>query len=162
VLVLALPPQIDGAVPKEESLYGCSFALRWERPIVMNLLDAVIPAGIEAPRKARRLLQDVLPQLPAAQADDVKLMVNELVTNSVKHASVAPGAPIRVHIEIEGDALRGEVSDQGVGFRIRPMARERTGESGYGLRLVQEMADRWGLNVRDGTCVWFEIDLAVA
>jgi anti-sigma regulatory factor (Ser/Thr protein kinase) len=128
----------------------------------MNLLDAVIPAGIEAPQKARTLLQSVLPQIPPERADDVKLMVNELVTNSVKHASVEPGAPIRVHLEIEGDALRGEVYDQGVGFRIRPIARERKGESGYGLRLVQEMADRWGLNVRDGTCVWFEIDLAVA
>ena len=128
----------------------------------MELLDVVIPAGIEAPRKARSLLQGVLRRIPHEQADDVRLMVNELVTNSVKHASVETGAPIRVHIEIEGDALRGEVSDQGVGFRIRPMARERTGESGYGLRLVQEMADRWGLKVRDGTCVWFEIDLAVA
>lgn len=129
----------------------------------MDLLDAVIPAGIEAPREARRLLQDVLPrQIPAEKADDVRLMVNELVTNSVKHASVETGAPIRLHIAIEGAALRGEVSDQGVGFRIRPMARERTGESGYGLRLVQVMADRWGLDVRDGTCVWFEIDLAVA
>ena len=128
----------------------------------MDLLDVVIPAGIEAPRKARTLLRGVLPRIPDARADDVTLMVNELVTNSVKHASVEDGAPIRVHIEIEGDALRGEVSDQGVGFRIRPIARERKGESGYGLRLVQEMADRWGLNVRDGTCVWFEIDLAVA
>jgi anti-sigma regulatory factor (Ser/Thr protein kinase) len=147
---------------QRKELVRVSFPRQVGTPLVMNLLDAVIPAGIEAPRKARRLVQDVLPQLTAEQADDVKLMVNELVTNSVKHASVAPGAPIRVHIEIEGDALRGEVSDQGVGFRIRPMARERTGESGYGLRLVQEMADRWGLNVRDGTCVWFEIDLAVA
>ena len=131
-------------------------------PLVMELLDAVIPAGIEAPGKARRLLQRALPPLPPERADDVTLMVNELVTNSVKHASVEPGAPIRVHLEIEGDALRAEVSDQGVGFRIRPIARDRTGESGYGLRLVQEMADRWGLKVRDGTCVWFEIDLAVA
>jgi anti-sigma regulatory factor (Ser/Thr protein kinase) len=128
----------------------------------MNLLDAVIPAGIEAPRKARRLLQSVLRRLPAEQADDVRLVVNELVTNSVKHASVEIGAPIRVHIAIDNDALRGEVSDQGVGFRIRPTAGEGAGESGYGLRLVQEIADRWGLNVRDGTCVWFEIDLAVA
>ena len=128
----------------------------------MNLLDVVIPAGIEAPSKARRLLQGVLRPIPAEQADDVRLMVNELVTNSVKHASVEAGAPIRIHIAIEGEALRGEVSDQGVGFRIRPMARDRPAESGYGLRLVQEMADRWGLNVRNGTCVWFEIDLAVA
>ncbi|MGH2785230.1 MAG: ATP-binding protein [Actinomycetota bacterium] len=128
----------------------------------MDLLDVVIPAGIEAPRKARRLLQGVLRRIPQERADDVRLMVNELVTNSVKHASVESGAPIRVHIEIDGDALRGEVSDQGVGFRIRPMARERAEESGYGLRLVQKMADRWGLKVRNGTCVWFEIDLAVA
>ena len=31
-------------------------------------------------------------------------------------------------------------------------------DSGWGLYLVEQIADRWGVTQDDGTCVWFELD----
>ena len=84
-----------------------------------------------------------------------KLLVSELITNSVKYGG--EGA-LRLQIETEGARkLRAEVIDQGVGFV--PTARDRpaTEVGGWGLHLVQTLSNRWGVH-EGSTHVWFEID----
>ena len=62
-----------------------------------------------------------------------------------------------VHEDLR-QALRVAVSDPGIGFEKRPGPPTPGDPSGWGLYLVEQLADRWGLN-RDGvTEVWFEID----
>jgi hypothetical protein len=53
--------------------------------------------------------------------------------------------------------VRVEVVDQGAGFI--PVARDRpvTEVGGWGLHLVETLADRWGVH-EGSTHVWFEID----
>ena len=53
--------------------------------------------------------------------------------------------------------MRVEVADRGPGFDPR-LADDRAG-SGWGLYLVDQLADRLGVSRTDGTTVWFEIDL---
>ena len=49
--------------------------------------------------------------------------------------------------------------DGGAGFK--PAGSEPRGaDGGFGLFLVERMASRWGVETRDGTRVWFELDLA--
>ena len=35
----------------------------------------------------------------------------------------------------------------------------RGADGGFGLFLVERMASRWGIDTRDGTRVWFELEL---
>ena len=68
-------------------------------------------------------------------------------------------APVELAVRIGNRAIRVEVRDGGSGFR--PGKPEPRGaEGGFGLYLVERMASRWGVDTRDGTRVWFELDLA--
>ncbi|GAA2975534.1 hypothetical protein Sfulv_26130 [Streptomyces fulvorobeus] len=90
-----------------------------------------------------------------ARQDDVVLCVSELATNALVHG-VPPGRgyQVRLLLRAEGRVLRVEVHDSGGG---EPEVREPEGESGRGLLLVSEIADRWGVGGRDpGKVVWCE------
>ena len=89
----------------------------------------------------------------------VVLLVSELVTNSVRHSKVANGV-IELLASIGPELVRVEVSDDGEGFDLPPIA-HHDAETGRGLELVQELADRWGRPTGLRTSVWFEIDRPV-
>jgi serine/threonine-protein kinase RsbW len=106
-----------------------------------------------AAERARDKLESRLGgQLPADFLLDLLLIVSELVTNSFRHG---PGEPIQVRITVdEHGSVRGEIEDQGSGeVAIREMA---DGGGGFGLRIVDALADRWGV-YEDSTHVWFEL-----
>jgi anti-sigma regulatory factor (Ser/Thr protein kinase) len=86
----------------------------------------------------------------------VVLLVSELVTNSVTHSKLAGGV-IELLASISPELVRVEVSDDGEGFDLPPVA-HHDDVSGRGLHLVQELADRWGRPTGLRTSVWFEID----
>ena len=85
----------------------------------------------------------------------VVLLASELVANAVRHAEADR---IAVRFSVVSDHVRVEVGDEGPGFdaQIPPHNPGPTG--GWGLRLVDELADRWGVADSDGSRVWFEID----
>ena len=62
--------------------------------------------------------------------------------------------PVRVH----PDRVRVEVADDGGGFEHAPRSHESDPASGWGLYLVEQVADRWGLDHDAGGRVWFELD----
>ncbi|MER6628780.1 ATP-binding protein [Streptomyces sp. NPDC000987] len=96
--------------------------------------------------------------------DPARLIVAELATNAAVHGRV-PGRSFRLTLSVTRSAvLRIEVTDtRGDCLPVSPRATvDPPGESGYGLLLVEELADRWG--VRCGPVpsktVWAEVDLA--
>jgi anti-sigma regulatory factor (Ser/Thr protein kinase) len=116
----------------------------------------------EAPANARRALDELAGELPSQVLEDIRLLVSELVTNSVRHASLSPDQWVGLAVQIEEDTVRVEVIDPGPGFRPTLMRPTPYQESGWGLYLVEQVANRWGV-VDDGTIhVWFEIDGAAA
>jgi anti-sigma regulatory factor (Ser/Thr protein kinase) len=118
-------------------------------------LSVDIPRDPMAPAAARRAIEALSGRVADDVIPDVKLLVSELITNSVKYGG--EGA-LRLQIETEGSRkLRAEVIDQGVGFV--PVARDRpaTDVGGWGLHLVQTLSNRWGVH-EGSTHVWFEID----
>jgi anti-sigma regulatory factor (Ser/Thr protein kinase) len=117
-----------------------------------------LPGGENAPRTARRAVESLDGLIAPALQDDVRLLVSELVANSVRHAGVGPGDSLTLVLSVSDERLRVEVREPDHGFQPSfPTPPESSG-SGSGLFIVERLADRWGITREAGTCVWFEID----
>lgn len=117
-----------------------------------------VELGPRAAAIARSAIELVEQELPPALVEDLKLLVSELVTNSYRHAGLGLGATARLIVEIDNGYVRVDVEDPGRGFVPGVPAEEpRDRSSGWGLTIVDRVADRWGVT-RDGhTHVWFEL-----
>lgn len=122
-----------------------------------------LAATVESVRAARHAV-DAIDQLNDHDeaAFNTRLLVTELVGNSVRHAGLEPADIITLDMEIRSRSVRVEVRDPGPGF-TRPSfsADPPIGTSGRGLYLVDALADRWGVSRTPAgeARVWFEIDL---
>jgi anti-sigma regulatory factor (Ser/Thr protein kinase) len=120
-----------------------------------------LPASEEAPAIARRFVDG---RLDGALADrrlaDVRLLVSELVTNAVLHATRREGDVLDLDVVITSGHVRVEVHDPGPGFSpaSKPAPPPVEATTGRGLMLVDRIANRWGVDRGRRTCVWFEID----
>jgi anti-sigma regulatory factor (Ser/Thr protein kinase) len=122
---------------------------------VSSTITFDIPRDRTAPGAARRAIERLNDRIAPDVVPDVKLLVSELITNSVKY-----GGDGEVQLKVESEdprKLRIEVIDQGVGFVPVERDRPATEVGGWGLHLVQTLSDRWGV-YEGSTHVWFEID----
>ena len=114
--------------------------------------------GPDAAARARRALTPLKPELPAACFQDVLLLVSELVTNSFRHAGPVADGVAFLSVDMDRERIRVEVEDRGAGFVAQPTripSPDR--ESGWGLTIVDRIADRWGVVQNGSTVVWFEL-----
>lgn len=122
-------------------------------------LELELPSNPDSAARARHALHELGPHLGHTQLQDVQLLVSELVTNAVRHARLSSRDAIRLLVELSERALRVEVRDAGPGFEPRSLPQpDPDRPSGWGLFLVEELADRWGVDLDTGTRVWFELD----
>lgn len=124
------------------------------------MLEVRLPASPEAAARARESIQELRGSLEPRVFEDLRLLVSELVTNSLRHAGVSGYDEIRLRVELAEDAVRVEVWDRGPGFTPRQPVPTLYSEAGWGLFLVRQLASRWGIRGADTTCVWFELPLA--
>jgi anti-sigma regulatory factor (Ser/Thr protein kinase) len=117
-----------------------------------------VPRTVDAPREARARVRQLLGRLGPARTDDATLLISELVTNAVKYGP--EDGEIRIIIAEDESATRFIVHDPGAGPLpvMRPLERLPHEGGGHGLRLVEMVSDRWGVE-RGSTRVWFEFDL---
>ena len=110
-----------------------------------------------APSEARARVRQLLARLGPERTDDATLLISELVTNAVKYGP--EHGEIRVIIDERPDSMRFTVHDTGAGPLpvMRPLERLPHQGGGHGLRLVEMVSDRWGVE-RGSTRVWFEFD----
>jgi anti-sigma regulatory factor (Ser/Thr protein kinase) len=123
-----------------------------------------LDATADAPAAARHAVTRALAHWDADRREAALLAVSELVTNAVRHGSRGPADRVGVRIRRRGRATRIEVIDESAGDAVVATAARTPGEqprSGWGLPIVAELTDRWGVE-RDGsrTCVWCELDAA--
>jgi anti-sigma regulatory factor (Ser/Thr protein kinase) len=90
--------------------------------------------------------------------EEVRLLVSELVTNSVRHSDGPGDGLVNLDVSVSGRSLRVEVADSGRGFEPQPRDDDRSRPGGWGLYLVDELADRWGVSHDGLTRVWFEMN----
>jgi anti-sigma regulatory factor (Ser/Thr protein kinase) len=118
-------------------------------------LSVELPRTAEAPSLARRALADLDGRIDPSLLPDLRLLVTELITNSVKYGGEGP---VTLQVSATDERVRAEIIDQGVGFtpKVRDDDLDRVG--GWGLHLTEHLTSRWG-TYEGSTHVWFEIDL---
>jgi hypothetical protein len=123
----------------------------------MEPLELHLPCTPAAARRARVFVRT---SLGTAQCDRLgpvaELLATELVTNVVCHA----GSEVTVRVWPGPPCLRVEVDDTST---QPPVLRRRDPlePSGNGIRLVADLATRWGTQLRsDGKTVWFELAIS--
>ena len=121
-------------------------------------LDLRFPADPEAASAARHALDGLEATFRPDVVEDIRLLVSELVTNSLRHAGLRADQVIGLRVRSSRKHIRVEVADPGPGFRRRSILPSMYQIGGWGLYLVDQISDRWGVRRRPRTCVWFEID----
>lgn len=128
-----------------------------------SLLEMSLTPRPRAPAEARKGLLTIVEKLPPDRFNDVRLLVSELVTNSVRHSGLNGGEgrqTIGFRVRQRGQSLRFEVSDPGKGPDRKVRASTEDQVSGWGLQIVDRLSERWGVvRATSGSTVWFEIDL---
>lgn len=119
-----------------------------------HLLTRSFTADREAPGRARLALRAVSTHIDHEISEDVRLLVSELVTNSLRHTGTSG---IRLEVWGSDEIVRVEVADEGAGFDM-PFVPEPGQVSGWGLFMVDRLTDRWGVDTAGQTRVWFELD----
>jgi PAS domain S-box-containing protein len=141
----------------------------------------LVVAGREAAAAAKGVaLRAELPEgLPPLVADEQRLaqILDNLVGNAIKFT--APGGQVRLRACVEGDALRGEVQDDGIGIKpeaipalfhpfsqVDGSATRAAGGLGLGLAIVRSLVAAHGGTVGvestpgRGSMFWFRLPLA--
>lgn len=132
-------------------------------------------ATLTAPRCARVFVGHMLTSwlLPEDIVDDAKLIVTELVTNSVNATGITKPDPtyadleglalLAVQVRVSGESLFIEVWDTGKTSPCPPPERDPD-ECGRGLHLAFSLGKNHGISTLadDGTIVWVELDVGPA
>jgi anti-sigma regulatory factor (Ser/Thr protein kinase) len=109
-----------------------------------------------APRAARQLVRSMLgPSASGERLVTSELLVSEMVSNAVLHAM----GPLSIGVDCADHRLRVEVRD-GDAATAADVAQAERDIGGWGLRLVDMLASRWGTSfIEGGKVVWFELQL---
>lgn len=111
-----------------------------------------LPPDPTAARRARRALHEA--RIPEDLQHTVDLLSTELIANAIRHADLQESQRITFAARFVGDHIRVEVHDPGNGFDPETSMRGR----GFGLRMVDKLSSRWGVERERGNRVWFELD----
>ena len=128
-------------------------ALVEDAPVELGEARLALDPG--APRTARLMVADCLRErvTPAVLAD-AQLLISELVGNSVRHSAATADALV-VRVGLERELCRLEVKDSGSAGNVAPRAPDLKVGGGFGLQIVQELSERWGVErAAGGTRVW--------
>jgi anti-sigma regulatory factor (Ser/Thr protein kinase) len=112
-------------------------------------------SGPGAAASARGAIAELRTDLDPPLVETLRLLVTELVTNSVRHTAADS---VMLSIAIGKSAVLTEVADTGPGFDPRCVEHSADEDTGWGLFLVERLSDRWGVR-HDGPSkrVWFEL-----
>jgi hypothetical protein len=117
-----------------------------------------LPATAAAAGMARRELA-AMPGLAGELGYKALLMTSELVAVYVGQFEPAPQATLRFSIRVTPERLRVEVGGRAPGVSPDALlhSEETPSLGGYGLQIVERMADAWGIEGTGQTMIWFEL-----
>lgn len=124
-------------------------------------LSISFAADADAPQLARAAASHALARWSQDRRDVALLVISELVTNAVRHGARDDSDEVTLLVRRRGRATRIEVTDPRAndGAIVDSSVDEEAQRSGWGLPIVAELTDRWGVEGGPGrTCVWCELD----
>ena len=109
----------------------------------------------EAAAHARHALTRLRSDIDSPLMETLRLLVTELVTNSVTHGGADS---VVLKVLVGRGAVLTEVTDEGPGFDPANASKPGPDRPGWGLFLVERLAHRWGVHHEERcTKVWFEL-----
>jgi anti-sigma regulatory factor (Ser/Thr protein kinase) len=101
-----------------------------------------VPASVPV---ARRRLQDWLDHIGVRpdRVEDARVIVSEMVANSVRHARPLPDGTILVAWRLEDGKVELSVTDGGADTRPRRVQAPASAATGRGMAIVDVLADDW-------------------
>ncbi len=124
-----------------------------------NGLRMRLGSGPDAAADARRAIGQLRADLDPPLMETLRLLVTELVTNSVRHTDCDS---LTLRVAVGKSAVLTEVADDGPVFDVQSLevddAASHDDDGGWGLFLVQRLSRDWGVR-EDGASkrVWFEL-----
>lgn len=120
-----------------------------------------LPATAAAPQMARRHVAGV-PGLGGRLGYEVLLLTTEVITFFLAEREPDPSDRLRLTVRVAPDRVRVELSGPVPAETVERALRSRDSPSlgGYGLRILDRTAQRWGAERADGLTLWFECDVA--
>lgn len=127
----------------------------------MNGVEPLIALELPAEPHSAKVARDAVAGLDGHLGrvfGDVVLVISELVTNSVRHAGLNASEPVQLSVRVDGDTVRVAVRDPGPGFKPPAAPSDPAHVGGWGLVLVDQLAEKWGVD-HDGAAnvVWCEL-----
>jgi anti-sigma regulatory factor (Ser/Thr protein kinase) len=121
-----------------------------------------LPANASSAMTARtEVTRRLAERITSGALDDVRLLLTELITNSLRHGGMTADDEIGVRAELSDGTVRIEVHDPGRDGPPEVRTPDPPG-GGYGLFLVDRLTNQWGVDRRDGTTVWAELSAGPA
>jgi anti-sigma regulatory factor (Ser/Thr protein kinase) len=117
-------------------------------------------SGPDAAAEARQAIAALRADLDPPLMETLRLLVTELVTNSVRHTQCDS---LTLRVAVGQAAVLTEVADEGPGFDAdaaveAEQAPDRDANGGWGLFLVERLARDWGVTEdHESKRVWFEL-----
>ena len=116
-----------------------------------------LPHDRHSVRLARSMASDaVADSLQPTERDSFVLLVSELVSNAIRHAPPEPDGRIVLKLDVDNGTARAAVIDGGRRFDFEQATFDPMTPH-FGLMLVDQLANRWGLSLDGEKAVWFEI-----
>jgi serine/threonine-protein kinase RsbW len=121
-----------------------------------------LPFASSTPSIARTKLAGFLTINRAAPAvvDNALIVVSEMIANAVSHGVPTDDGTIEISWTISDDLLEISVHDAGQGGKLKPIDFDEDSLSGRGLSIINRVADRWWVDMSQGTRVNAELALS--
>src|SRR4051812_25694766 len=146
-----------------KNLPKCSVPLRGSDRIYrperrLATINRRFAAEPRAALSARRALESLLSEFDPSEVQVAALLTTELIANSIEHSGAGAAGSVHFEATLTEGFLRVEVGDEGSGFQPAVRAPDAPLDSHWGLHLVEQLADRWGVASEPQTLVWFELE----
>jgi len=122
-------------------------------PQAQDLIRLEVRCNRDAPSLVREAVDNALNG--GAIREDARLIASELVTNAVRYSGAGPEQLLEFRIRLQPESLIISVHDPCVAGQKAHLRQDPAG--GYGLRIVDRLATRWGAEHPDGQRVWAEL-----
>lgn len=89
--------------------------------------------------------------------DDALIVLSEMIANAVTHGEPTADGTVEMSWAIKNGLLEISVCDAGSGASLKPVDFDEDSLSGRGLSIISRVADRWWVDMTQGTRVSAEL-----